>query len=207
MESTATAETAATRASDPFVVGAGLLGGLIAGNLTQLTRAHTTVIAAALHDRDSYGVAVLVVVALLPSLVPALRRWAWFVAATGALIVVVDPSTVTRPGLPDALFKGPFGGRTVIGAIAVGLILGGVLLSVGVGTAAERVATMAGFTVGLVASMSETIVTWVVPEIDQGYAYAVGLALFLVIGFVIALRRPRLSTSDTSTGPAGLTSG
>jgi hypothetical protein len=197
MESTATKEPTATRSSDPVVIGAGLLGGLIAGNLTQLTQAHTTVLAAALHDPDSYGVAVLVVAALLPMLVPALRRWAWFVAAAGTLVLVVDPSTVTRPGLPDAVFKGPFGIQTVIGAVAVGLILGAVLLSIGVGTVADRVATMAGFAIGLVAGASETIVAWVVPGLGQGYAYAFSLLLFLVIGFVVALRRPVLSISDS----------
>jgi hypothetical protein len=182
---------------DPLVYGAGLLGGLVAGNLTQLGQVNALVKAELLHDPDSYGVAVLVVTALFPMLVPGLRRLGWFVAAAGTLVVVVDPSLTRRPFRDgSSLLDGPNGTRAVVLAVVAGLVLGGALLSVGVGTAAERVATVTGLTVGFVAGASRAVAVLVIPGLSDAGAYAVSAGLFVAAGVVFLLRTRRPSTSD-----------
>jgi hypothetical protein len=192
---------------DPLVIGAGLLGGLVAGNLTQLTQINSMFKVLIVHDPGSYGVAVLVVTAMLPMLVPALRRWGWFVAAAGTLVVVVDPSLVIRPRVNDYTpYDGPYGQRAVILAIVAGLILGGALLSVGVGTAGERVATAGGLAIGFVAGASQPLAAIVIPGLEPAGPYAVSLGLFVATGIVFGLRTRAVSTSDGSwwAGPLDL---
>jgi hypothetical protein len=199
------AATSRTR-PDPFVIGAGLLGGLVAGNLTQLGQTTIVFNSVLLHDRTGFGVGVLVVAALLPAVLPALRRFGWFVAAAGTLIIILSPPLPTeldQIGGPP-LLGGPIRMTALIAAAAIGLILGGALLSAGTGTAAERIGVVGGLVVGFVAGASQSIAALALAGIERAYPFGASFVLFVAAGVVVALRRPRPSTLDSSVGAGWL---
>jgi hypothetical protein len=179
-------------AGDPILLVTGLVGAYVAGSLVLSTGVVRDLPPANLSRAAEPFIAVAVGIAL--TLLPELRRYGWFLAGLGVLA-----QWTVLPHLAGSTTVDDLDGIALAGGIMGGLVVGGVLLSLARGTAAERVATATGFAFGLV-----TGTTAVMNEIlditgthDPTISSAVLALLLVVPGLAVVARGGRVSTSDS----------